>query len=386
MSDAPRHVAVVGAGALGGWTALHLARRGCRVTLVDAWGPGHARASSGGETRVIRRGYGPRAHYVPLVTRALELWRGMEAESGAQLLDARGVLWLVSDDGSFEKESLPAITAEGAPPEVLETDDLARDYPAIRSDDLRWAMLEPDAGALFARRGCEVVWDAVAALGGDVRIAHGVPRPIEGRRCGGVDLADGGRLDADAVVFAGGPWMPRLFPDLFADRVTVTRQEVFSFGPPPGDRAHMELPVWAEHGSPFGGEPTFWYGIPGGLSRGFKLGEDTLGPEFDPEAGERRVDRDRLERARAYLAHRFPSLEGAPLIDSKVCQYTQAPDGELVLDRHPDADDLWVLGAGSGHAYKLGPPMGEIAAGAVLGDADALAAAGRFALPATAQS
>src|ERR1700757_1729103 len=76
-SSAGSSVIVVGAGAFGGWSALQLAQRGMHVTLVDAWGPGNSRASSGGETRTIRATYGP-AHtlYVKMVARALQLWQG----------------------------------------------------------------------------------------------------------------------------------------------------------------------------------------------------------------------------------------------------------------------------------------------------------------------
>src|SRR5258708_34097406 len=70
-------VIVVGAGAFGGWSALQLAHRGIRVTLIDAWGPGNSRASSGGETRTIRATYGPAPIlYVKMVARALQLWQG----------------------------------------------------------------------------------------------------------------------------------------------------------------------------------------------------------------------------------------------------------------------------------------------------------------------
>ncbi|MEM6672534.1 MAG: FAD-dependent oxidoreductase [Planctomycetota bacterium] len=373
-------VAVVGAGALGGWTALQLLRAGCRVTLVDAWGPGHARASSGGETRVIRRGYGPRDHYVPYVSRALDMWRELEAETGARLFDPRGVLWLVSGEGAFEEESMDSVRRAGAPVERLDPGEVARRYPAMETSDLAWAFLEPDAGTLYARAGCEAVWNAVAAAGGDVRIADARPAPIVAGRCTGLELGDGSRLDADVIAFAAGPWLPSLFPELLRGALTVTRQEVFSFGVPAGDRDHLGLPVWAEYGSPLFGGETFWYGIPGGLSRGFKLGEDTHGPEFDPTDGDRRPDAERYGRARAYLAHRFPALANAPLVDARVCQYTMREDGEILLDRHPDASNLWLLGAGSGHGYKLGPSFGDLAARAILEDEDAVERAARFAL------
>lgn len=339
------------------------------MTLVDAWGPGNGRASSGGETRVIRRGYGHRSHYVPLVTRALELWRELEASAGVPLLDRRGVLWMAGQPAAFEQESMEAFRAEGVPFEELDRYGLQSRFPSMNFEDIPWAMFEPDAGALFARRGCEVVWDAVQEAGGETLVATARPVLDSTGTCQGVQLADGSTLVAEVTVFAAGPWMPELFPEALGSRLEVTRQDVFSFGPPPGAGAHLRLPVWAEHATDLFGDDSFWYGIPDGLSRGFKLGEDTPGGPWDPTHGERVVNPERLARARAYLAHRFPALADAPLIDARVCQYTMRKDSELLVDRHPDIAGLWLLGGGSGHGYKLGPSIGEVAAQAIHGDA-----------------
>jgi len=363
-----RRVIVVGAGALGGWTALHLARLGWQVTLVDAWGPGNGRASSGGETRVIRRGYGHRRHYVPLVTRALQLWGELEVSARVRLVDRRGVLWMAGRPGEFEEESMDAFRAEAVPFEELDRGALEGRFPSMNFQDIPWAMFEPGAGALQARRGCEVVWSAVQEAGGQVIVSTARPVVDANGACQGVALADGSTHQADVTVFAAGPWMPELFPEALGSRLEVTRQDVFSFGPPPGAEAHLHLPVWAEHATELFGDDSFWYGIPDGLSHGFKLGEDTSGGPWDPTHSERVVDPERLARARAYVSHRFPALADAPLIDARVCQYTMRQDAELLVDRHPEISDLWLLGGGSGHGYKLGPSIGEVAALAIHGD------------------
>ncbi len=373
-------VIVVGAGALGGWTALHLIRLGWDVTLVDAWGPGNGRASSGGETRVIRRAYGAEHHYVPLVTRALDLWTELEAEARVQLMDRRGVLWMASQAGEFERSSIDGFRANGVPFEELGRDELEARFPTIGSADVPWAVFEPEAGALFARRGCEVVWGEVERAGGRTLRSSAHPDLDRNGDCQGVRLSDGTVLDADVTVFAAGPWMPELFPDALGARLKVTRQDVFSFGPPPGAEEHLNLPVWAEHAAPLFGDDSFWYGIPDGLSRGFKLGEDTHGGDWDPTHGDRVVDPARLDRARAYLAHRFPGLASAPLIDARVCQYTMRERSEILVDRHPGAAGLWLLGGGSGHGYKLGPAIGEVAARAIADDAEVPGALGAFRL------
>jgi sarcosine oxidase len=114
----------------------------------------------------------------------------------------------------------------------------------------------------------------------------------------------------------------------------------------------------------------FRYGIPGSDRRGFKIADDTRGPEFDPTNGERVISQEALRDAREYIAFRFPGLRNAPLIESRVCQYEQTADCHFVVDRHPSNESVWILGGGSGHGFKHGPAVGEMMAGLVLGKRD----------------
>src|ERR1700733_5212199 len=113
------HIAVIGAGAFGGWAALYLLRGGARVTLIDAWGPGNSRASSGGETRIIRGAYGPDQPYTKLAARALELWKQNETQWKRKFFSPIGVLWMAGGGGEFERGSLPALAEAGIPFEQL---------------------------------------------------------------------------------------------------------------------------------------------------------------------------------------------------------------------------------------------------------------------------
>ncbi|HYS77692.1 MAG TPA: FAD-dependent oxidoreductase, partial [Candidatus Dormibacteraeota bacterium] len=124
-------VAVVGAGAFGGWTALHLVRRGARVTLIDAWGPGNSRASSGGETRIIRATYGPDRVYVDMVARSLQLWREFQERAGRPLFRKIGVLWLAGQDDRYERAALPLLREAGLDVEELTRAAAAARYPQI---------------------------------------------------------------------------------------------------------------------------------------------------------------------------------------------------------------------------------------------------------------
>lgn len=362
-ADRPR-IAVVGAGAFGGWTALELLRAGARVTLLDAWGPGHSRASSGGETRVIRHGYSER-RYVDLAARSLAMWREAAAAWERPIFEACGVLFMrqAGVGEAFFESAAGHLAAAGVPHERLDGEALARRYPQINSDGIVAALYEPTAGYLLARRACEAVVEAVVAAGGDYRIAAASPGPIRHGEMSELVLRGGETLRADQYVFACGPWLKALFPELLGPVLEISRQEAYYFGLPAGDRRFAEpaLPVWADFGS------RLWYGIPGAERRGFKIADDTRGPPFDPTLSDRQVSAEGVAAARSYIERRFPGLGPAPLIESRVCQYTNTPDGGFLLDRHPAAGNVWLVGGGSGHGFKHGPALGEMVAGRVLG-------------------
>jgi glycine/D-amino acid oxidase-like deaminating enzyme len=369
-------VAVIGAGAFGGWTALHLLRRGAQVTLVDAWGPGNSRASSGGETRVIRGTYGPDGIYTGMVARSLALWKENEARWNRKLYHKTGALWMVSgQDDQYEKESLRSLKDAGLEFEELSRPEAAKRYPQINFDGVKWAIYERDAGYLTARRACEVVLDALTKEGGSFRLASARPGPIKDSEMQSVELSDGSKLTADRYVFACGPWLGKLFPDVMGNLIAATRQEVFFFGVPAGETRFQEdrMPVWIDHGE------KFIYGIPGNEWRGFKVADDTRGDPFDPTDGERTPSAEGIKAARKYLAFRFPALKDAPLVESRVCQYENSPDHNFIIDRHPGARNALLVGGGSGHGFKHGPAVGERAADVVQGKrTDSFFALSRF--------
>jgi glycine/D-amino acid oxidase-like deaminating enzyme len=359
------HIAVVGAGAFGGWTALHLLERGARVTLLDAWGPGNSRSSSGGETRIMRCTYGPDQPYTALAARALKLWRKYEKRWKRQLLHPSGVLWMVSSaDDEYERGSLPVLREERIKFQELSTAAMRKRWPQINFSDVRWGIFEPECGYLDARVSCQVVVDAFIDQGGSYRQLAVVAGNLEDAPLRSLNLSDGSQLKADHYVFACGPWLGKLFPETLGQIIRPTKQDIFFFGPPAGDQRFTDahLPVWGDHGQ------RFFYGIPGSDSRGFKVADDTRGSAFDPTDGERIVGPTTLKRVREYMNYRFPAMKDAPLIESRVCQYEQTPDSHFIVDRHPHMDNVWLLGGGSGHGFKHGPATGEILADAILRD------------------
>jgi FAD dependent oxidoreductase len=240
-------VIVVGAGAFGGWTALQLLKRGAKVTLLDAWGPGNSRASSGGETRVIRATYGSGRVYTQMAARALQLWPEYEKQWHLKLLFRSGVLWMAGADDAYERAALPLLSEAGVRFDSFSAAECARRWPQINFEGISWAVYEPDSGYLAARRACEAVLNAFINEGGEYRQAQVAPGAIASNQMNDVKLGSGETLSADSYVFACGPWLGKVFSFLSAT-ITPTRQEVFFFGTAAGDLrfTDAQLPVWSD--------------------------------------------------------------------------------------------------------------------------------------------
>jgi len=366
------HVAVVGAGAFGGWTALHLLDRGARVTLLDAWGPGNSRASSGGETRIMRGTYGPDQPYTRLAARALKLWKKYERRWKRGFLHRTGVLWMVSSrDDAYERGSIAMLRQAQINFQELSTEGMKKRWPQINFSDTYWGIFEPECGYLDARASCQAVVDAFVAQGGCYRqlavLPDGLKSAEKNKSLRNLILSDSSRLKADHYLFACGPWLGKLFPETLGNVIRPTKQDIFFFGAPAGDLRFTDahLPVWGDH------RDRFFYGIPGSDRRGFKVADDTRGPAFDPTSGDRVVSPATLKRVREYIAFRFPAMKDAPLIETRVCQYEQTPDSNFIVDRHPRVSNVWLLGGGSGHGFKHGPALGEMMADLILKDGTA---------------
>jgi len=348
-------VVVVGAGAFGAWTAHHLADAGARVTLVDAYGPGNSRSSSGDESRILRCGYGPDEIYSRFARRSRELWCELEArhDSALPLWHPCGLLWTSSSEDPYLAQTLATLQKGKYAVDVLDRASLQSRYPPFETGDVARAMIEPDAGVLMARRSIQALAADVSRKG--VRIIRGraeVPStrgPLRALR-----LMDGTGLAADRFVFACGAWLPGVFPELLGQKITPTRQVVMYFGTPPGDErfAASRSPAWIDFG-------TGMYTIPDIEGRGVKVGIDTHGARFDPDIGDRMLDAESLDIARAWLRRRIPALADAPLVESRVCQYENTSNGDFLIDRHPDHENVWIAGGGSGHGFKHGPAVGE---------------------------
>jgi glycine/D-amino acid oxidase-like deaminating enzyme len=342
---------VVGAGVFGASTADRLARDGWEVTLVDRYPPGHVRAASGGESRLMRASHADGRWYQRSSRRARDLWHELEDDLGVELLIETGVVWFARSEDGWEAASERALREDGVPVERLDPSEGERFFPSFNGDDLSHLLLEPEGGILLARRATQAL--ATRAIEAGAEFLGGVAEPDgDGVR------VRGDRLEADAVVWACGGWLPQLFPGVL--RVRVSRQDEVYVGA--GIEWHTPpVPGFVDYDGAF-------YGVGDADGRGVKIGDDRDGPDFEPDRGSRMPTADVEERVRGHLANRFPELADAPVIGTRACQYAITPDSNFIVAPLPEHRSVWLLGGDSGHGFKHGPALAEYVARLVGGE------------------
>jgi sarcosine oxidase len=353
---------VVGAGVFGAWTARYLQASGASVAIVDAYGPGNSRASSGGETRILRMGYGGDELYTRWAIRSVPQWREFFDGIGQKLFIQTGVLWLGTDSDLHLLGMLELLMRCGVACERLDASAISRRYPQLKMPDVNVGILEPESGVALARRAVQSLINDLVRNG--VAVITGAVEPPQGSgKLAQIRISGNQTISANGFVFACGAWLPKLFPDVLGGKIFPTRQEVFFLGPPAGsDRfAIGKMPAWLHHSHP--DRP---YALPDIESRGFKIALDRHGPEFDPDNGSRVVATKSVDHLRKYLRQHVPELADAPVVETRVCQYENTWNGDFLIDRHPGFDNVWLAGGGSGHGFKHGPAVGEYLSALVL--------------------
>jgi monomeric sarcosine oxidase len=353
-------VAVIGAGVFGSWTAHHLRRAGQRVILIDGFGAASSRASSGGESRVIRCAYGGDEIYSRFAQKSLGQWKDLGRRVNSALFQPAGVLHLSGKTDRRITATADVLGKLGIPYEKLGQAELMKRFPQFFLGDVEWGIYEPESGALMARRSVQMLVQEMSQSGLDLVLEPVVPPSAKGRM-DSVKTAGGRTIRAGAFVFACGPWLPKVFPVELGQRIFPTRQEMFFFGVPAGERGFTipAMPCWIDVDN--------LYGIPDLENRGFKIANDDHGPPIDPDSADRLIPKESLAAMRRRLGARFPAMKNAPLVESRVCQYENSANGDFLLDRHPSIDNVWLAGGGSGHGFKHGPAVGEYLAGRILG-------------------
>jgi len=364
-------VAVIGAGVFGACTAWHLAKRGKRVLLLEAYGPGHSRASSGGESRIIRMGYGADELYTRWSQRSLGQWKEFFAKTRQPLFLETGVLWMAGKNDARLRETAATLKRCGVVFEEYDRAALEKKYPQIALEEIQKGIFEPHSGVLMARRAVAAVVEDAVRLGVEYRCTQ-VSNPREARKVEHITTSQGERIVAGQFVFACGAWLGKIFPDVLGARIFPSRQEVFFFGIPAGETrfAPPSLPTWLF-------QEDLVYGMPDIESRGLKIAFDEHGERVDPDTQSRIVSPEMTKAVREYVARRFPALRDAPIVETRVCQYENTSSGDFLIDRHPEMENVWFAGGGSGHGFKHGPAVGEYLAGQIL---DGAQSAPRFSL------
>lgn len=357
-------VIVIGAGVFGAWTAKKLQDTGRKVLLVDAHGPANSQASSGGESRMTRGAYGADRIYTEMAKTSLVDWQTLSDYARIPLFHKTGVLSFFAAAHPQAQQSMQTLQALGLPFELFEQVELKKHWPQVDWQGVEYAINELGFGALMARRAVLTLVTQFVQAGGAYLQRKIVPPESGQPALMPLKTEHGERLQAEQVVFACGPWMGKLFPDILAKRLFVTRQSVFYFDSGDSGAAFgpAQLPGWADFTA-----LDIVYGFPNLESRGFKIANDKHGAPADPDTLSRTVYPQELEEIRDYLAKRFPALAGQPLVESRVCQYENSSNGDFLIDWHPRWSNALLVGMGSGHGFKHGPAVGELAAAMLTG-------------------
>jgi glycine/D-amino acid oxidase-like deaminating enzyme len=366
-----RDVTVIGAGSFGMWTALNLVRLGASVTVIDAYGPGNSRQTSGGETRGVRSSYGDRRHgplWAEWAAEAIRRWIQWDEEGRERLLPQ---VFFNTGDLILRKEMIPYLEdtqanwdAIATPYEVLTPEEVSNRWPWIRFETLGVALFEPGAGVVRARRAIESVSTVFQEEGGEIRLGRASFGDRNGNRLERLNVEPGDGLSSSTFIFACGPWFPKVFPELMGTRLRIPIGHTFYFGVPPGD-SRFVFPNMPSYGVP---GCTGWPAL-GPDHRGFRVRTGGRPPE-DPDVSDRWIDQEFHERPRKIIEDHFPALVGAPLLETRACHYEHTVDRNFIVDKHPDFDNVWLAGGGSAEGFKFGPVVGEYIARRVLGVED----------------
>ncbi len=348
-------IAVIGLGAMGSAALATLARRGVRAVGIEQFKPAHDKGSSHGETRIIRLGYFEHPSYVPLLRRAYELWRELEAETGQRLMRITGIVEIGPPDSAVVSGTLAASQQHALPHEVMDAAETMRRFPAFRLPEHYVGVFQPDGGTLAVEDATFAQFDSTQ------RHPNVEPRLFERvssvtPRSGHVRIeTEHTTIEAGIAIVTAGAWLPKLLPSLPV-RLRVTREVQAWFKPiDPAPFADGKFPVFLlenRHGQ--------HYGFPPNAQGLLKIAKHHHANEtIDPDEGARAVDTDDEALIRPALADHIPAANGA-LAAAKTCLYTMTPDGHFIIDRLPGAENIIVASPCSGHGFKFAPVIGEI--------------------------
>ena len=333
-------VAVVGAGAIGAWTAWHLVRRGFSVRLFDAYGAGNGRAASNMPSMMLDPVQGGDLLYAGLADESAKAWgRLSETASLPILTPCEAVTTLSASDPIFEVRGVDRLTG----------DELRPRYTQIAWRPDAAALVAEKGGAMLAgRRGLlETILDAQVTPEEVV-----MPAPLRDKRRDIYMLPDGGT--ARSLVYACGAWLTELFPQILTpQRLSAVRHQIFHFGPGQGDTQFRPPAMPALVDRAYG-----FHLLPDIEGVGVKVWKGAPDATIDPDSFDRRADERALADVRQWLTARLPRLASAPVVASAATHDCRTASGDLLLDRLPDHPRVWLVGGGTGRAFALAPAIG----------------------------
>lgn len=343
-------VIIAGLGAMGSSAAYHLARRGLRVTGLDLHEPPHVHGSSHGQSRIIREAYFEHPSYVPLVRRAYETWTQLERDAGQRLLSITGAILVGPPDGGAVEGARRSAETHGIAHRVLDAAAIRRVFPQLRPEPEEVGLHEEHAGILDPEACVSAHLRGAVAAGAELRLGEPVMSWAAAAGGGVTAVTPAGRYEADALVLAVGPWLPRVVP---AIPVEIERQVTVWFRPRSAGRFGPDrFPVflWETARGVFYGVPDLGTGVKVARHHGGRTASDLteLSDNIEP------ADSDPVRR---FLRSRIPDAAGE-IISASVCRYTNTRDGHFLLDRHPEHPGVWLASACSGHGFKFSSVLG----------------------------
>lgn len=345
-------VIVIGAGGMGSATTYHLTKAGVDVLLLEQFQRGHSFGSSHGETRIIRFFY-DKPFYTELMKTAYTEWRSLESESGKQLLFITGSINIGENGNQYIDSVRQSLDASDVESEWWDSKRVTDKFPQFRvSNDMK-VLWQKDTGFLYASE-CVLTHLQLAENNGakiheNTRVTH-----IEWQNGGLIVHTDDTRFFCRKVVVTAGAWTSNLLNELNT-HLKVTKQQVCYFQPSNYTLFQPNrFPVFTEITT----ENEFLYGIPYFGKHGVKVARHGMGKIVSPDSCDRKPDSDYIERMDTYLRERIPDI--GKTTHSEVCLYTETPEEDFIIDKHPDCPDILIAAGFSGHGFKFCSLVGRI--------------------------
>ena len=342
---------VLGLGGVGSATLAALARRGVRVLGIDRFSPPHERGSSHGDTRTIRRAYYEHPDYIPLVESAFRNWRELEAETGRSLLTRRELFLAGPSEGEAISGTLESARLHDLDIAEIPRREVELRFPHFRIHPDDTFVHERDAGFLRVEACIQAHLDVASKQGAETRCDEPVVEwSADGR---GVRVRTArNEYAADRVVVTAGAWAAQILRDL--DVSLQVRRKVLTW--------HA---VGQEHRDAFREGPIYLFDRPAGVFYGFpaldddsiKVGEHTGGCDVpDPTHVDRELHERDIQPIAQFLNDCLYGVDPVPLRHT-VCMYTMTPDGNFIVDRHPNHPNVVIAAGLSGHGFKFAPVL-----------------------------